>query len=98
VGVILPEEGRRIYKAMRWGPGKLLSCTILTTDASGPIQGLHNRMPVMLSKEAFEPWLSGQDPVVDPGIGEAVYLKPVSPKMNSPRHNARDCIEALAGI
>jgi putative SOS response-associated peptidase YedK len=34
----------------RWGKDKLLSCTILTTEAADGIRDLHNRMPVMLAK------------------------------------------------
>jgi putative SOS response-associated peptidase YedK len=80
----------------RWGADKLLSCTIITTEASDGIRDLHNRMPVMLGKEGFGPWLRGGEPVVDEGIDEAVSIVPVSPKMNSPRYNGPDCVEALA--
>jgi putative SOS response-associated peptidase YedK len=82
----------------RWGPDddKILSCTILTTDASDGIKGLHTRMPVMLAKEGFDSWLSGSDPVSDPGIDEAVSITPVSPKMNKPSYNEPDCVEPLA--
>ncbi|MGA7329636.1 MAG: hypothetical protein WBX25_35440 [Rhodomicrobium sp.] len=51
---------------------------------------------MMLSAEGFEPWLAGEDPSVDPGIDEAVQVAPVSPKVNSPRYNEPDCIEAQA--
>jgi len=49
----------------------------------------------MLAKDGFEPWLSGEDPAVDPGIDQAVQVIPMSPKMNSPRYNEPDCVEAL---
>jgi len=80
----------------RWGPDHLLTCTILTTDASDGIKGLHTRMPVMLAKDGFEPWLSGSDPVLDAGIDAAVTIVPVSPKMNKPSYNEPSCIEPLA--
>ena len=35
----------------------LLSCTILTTAAQGPIKHLHHRMPVRLPKEQWNNWL-----------------------------------------
>jgi putative SOS response-associated peptidase YedK len=79
----------------RWGPDSLLTCTIITTDATDGIRGLHTRMPVILPKESFEPWLSGHDPVVDPGIDAAVEIMPVSPKMNKPSYNEPDCVEPL---
>ena len=52
-------------------------------------------MPVMLAKEGFEPWLAGDSPVIDPGLDAAVAVRPVSPKMNSPKYNEPDCIEVL---
>jgi putative SOS response-associated peptidase YedK len=80
----------------RWGPDNLLTCSILTTDATDGIRGLHTRMPVILPKDRFEPWLSGSDPRVDLGIDTAVQITPVSLKMNKPSNNKPDCIEPLA--
>ena len=73
----------------------MLSFTILTREACDGIQDLHSRMPVMLAKEGFEPWLAGDSPVIDPGLDAAVAVRPVSPKMNSPKYNEPDCIEVL---
>jgi putative SOS response-associated peptidase YedK len=33
------------------------TCTIITTSASQDIDGIHDRMPVILEAAAFEPWL-----------------------------------------
>jgi putative SOS response-associated peptidase YedK len=79
----------------RWKDG-MLSFTILTTEAAGCIHDLHTRMPVMLPADGFEHWLSGQEPRCDPDIAAAVAVRPVSPKVNSPRYDAPDCIEPLA--
>jgi putative SOS response-associated peptidase YedK len=79
----------------RWGEDKLLTCTILTTDASEGIRGLHTRMPVMLAPDSFEPWLSGSDPGSDLSIDQAVSITPVSPKMNKPSYNEPDCAEPI---
>jgi putative SOS response-associated peptidase YedK len=79
----------------RRGSDNLLTCTIITTDATECIKGLHTRMPVILPKEGFEPWLKGADSAVDPSIDAAVKIVPVSPKMNKPSYNEPDCIETL---
>jgi len=43
----------------------LESCTIITTEASGPVARVHHRMPVMVASGAWDQWL---DPgLVDPG-------------------------------
>ena len=52
-------------------------------------------MPVMLPPDGFEPWLFGEDPIVYPSLDAEIKVTPVSPKMNSPRSNEPDCIEAL---
>jgi putative SOS response-associated peptidase YedK len=80
----------------RWGQDNLLTCSIITTDAADGIRGLHARMPVILPRDGFEPWLSGSDPKVDPGIDDAVQITAVSPKMNKPSYNEPGCIEPLA--
>jgi putative SOS response-associated peptidase YedK len=48
-----------------------------------------------MAPDSFENWLTGDAPLIDPGIDTAVQVMPVSPKMNSPRYNEPDCIEAL---
>ena len=78
----------------KWKDG-MLSFTILTCEAFDGIRDLHSRMPVILAKDGFEPWLAGENPVIDPGLDAAVTVRPVSPKMNSPKYNAPDCIQAL---
>jgi putative SOS response-associated peptidase YedK len=81
----------------RWGPDddKFLTFTILTADASDGIRDLHHRMPVMLAKGGFGPWLSSSALAVDPDIGTAVTITPVSTKVNSSKYNEADCIEPL---
>ncbi len=81
----------------RWGPDKLLSCTIITTEACAGIEDLHSRMPVMLGQDGIERWLAGGEPAVNPNIGKEVSVVPVSTKVNSPRYNEPDCVEALTG-
>ncbi len=78
----------------KWKDG-MLSFTILTCEACKGVHDLHTRMPVILAKEAFEPWLAGENPTVDPSLDAEVKVKAVSPKMNSPKYNEPDCIEAL---
>ncbi len=80
----------------KWKDG-MLSCAILTCDASEGVRDLHSRMPVMLGKTSFGNWLSGEAPIIDPDLDAEVSVRPVSPKMNSPKYNAPDCIEALVG-
>ena len=56
----------------------LLSCTIVTTAANAAVASLHDRMPVILTREAEARWL---DPSLD-GDSSALLalLQPVSPE------------------
>ena len=38
----------------------LKSCTIIVTNANELAAKIHDRMPVLLTPNEFEPWLSGQ--------------------------------------
>ena len=79
----------------RWGPDKLLTFTILTTEACEGIKDLHTRMPVILDPTGFDTWLGGGEPALCGDLDEAVKAVPVSPRMNKPSYNAPDCIEPL---
>ncbi|HWD65440.1 MAG TPA: SOS response-associated peptidase [Solirubrobacteraceae bacterium] len=76
----------------------LRSCTIITTQAHGPVASLHDRMPVILPREAEEEWLHGSSPgrlleLVSRSRAETAGLRPVSTAVNDARHDAPDCLE-----
>ena len=56
----------------RWKNGEtgetLLSCSMIITEPNASVAEVHDRMPVLLSQEQFEPWLNGEAGVE--------YLKP----------------------
>jgi len=90
----------------RWAPaaGEVVeSCTIVTTAPNELMAPIHDRMPVILPPAAQAVWL-------DPGCRESERLQellqpfdasamvafPVSPRVNNPRNDDRDCIAPLA--
>jgi putative SOS response-associated peptidase YedK len=86
----------------RWQRGELTieSCTIITTSANELLRPLHNRMPAIVDAEHFQRWL-------DPDIEDIKQLEdllsaypadrltayPVRSVVNSPFHDAADCVE-----
>ena len=66
----------------RWKDG-MPARTTLTCEACNGIRDLHTRMPVMLAPDGFEPWLAGEDPVVDLGLDAAVTITPVSSRLRN---------------
>ena len=81
---------------------EIRSCTIITTEANDVLKPIHDRMPVILAKDAEAIWL---DPTIQeperllsllkpyPSVEMEVY--PVSPKVNSPANDVPECIELL---
>lgn len=82
---------------------EVLSCTIITTKPNDFVAKIHNRMPVILPPEAYEPWLDPTEqkperlqPLLGPFPAEQMTAYPVSRLVNNPRHDSPDCIAPLA--
>lgn len=79
-------------------PDGLVTATVLTTAAVGPLAQVHDRMPLVLPPSAWEAWL---DPDTDatseavvalltppsPELVDTLELRPVSVSVNSVRNN-----------
>lgn len=71
----------------------LRTFTILTTTPNELMAPIHNRMPVILHPEHERLWLDGTAPstgwgdVLRPYPAEQMLAYPVSPRVNSPRHD-----------
>ncbi len=76
----------------------LVSCTILTTEASPAIKGIHHRMPVILKSELYEDWLNPGKPITDLDniLADSIHtdfkFRPVSKAVNSVKNNSVDLI------
>jgi putative SOS response-associated peptidase YedK len=78
------------------------SCTIITTQPNELVQSIHNRMPVILPREAYGPWLDPQQHSTEtlsaflrpyPAIEMAAH--PVSTLVNKPENDLPDCIRPI---
>lgn len=89
----------------RWHPKEgepVESCTILTTEPNDLVVDVHDRMPVILPPEAYEPWLDPdlQEPadlqsLLIPYDASEMIVHPVSPWVNATAHDDPDCIEPV---
>lgn len=76
----------------------LLSCTIITTDAAGPLADIHDRMPLTISEADWDRWLDPDSPV-DEGLLrghgdlDRIQIREVSRLVNSVRNNGPELIE-----
>ncbi|AWT52865.1 hypothetical protein D806_018820 [Mycolicibacterium smegmatis MKD8] len=76
----------------------LASCTIITTDAAGPLAEIHDRMPLSISRDDWDRWLDPDAPV-DEGLLrghgdlDRIGVREVSRLVNSIRNNGPELIE-----
>lgn len=85
-----------------WKPDKaadpLLSCTIITTDAVGPLAEIHDRMPLMMDERDWDRWLDPDSPL-DPELLTVradlshLQIREVSTLVNNVRNNGPELIE-----
>lgn len=79
------------------------SCTIITTEANELVAGIHDRMPVIVSPEAYDLWLSPETQEVEllqsllrPYSASEMVAFPVSTCVNNPKVNEAICIQPQA--
>jgi len=102
------EGGRPFAFAGLWeswskgGEGEVRTCTILTTGANALVGEIHDRMPVILARDAYDVWLdpaSERDELTGllaPYPVDEMEAYPVSRFVNSPSNNDPRCIEPAA--
>ena len=80
------------------GDRKLRTCTILTTAASSAISPLHDRMPVILARDAESAWLEPSQPPdrlheLLAGLSPSdTAVRPVGPAVNDARYDGPECL------
>jgi putative SOS response-associated peptidase YedK len=81
-----------LYERWRGDDDRVLdTCTIVTTEANALVQPIHDRMPLIVAPEHYARWLDPANAdVVDliaPYPATAMAFYPVSPRVNSVRHD-----------
>jgi putative SOS response-associated peptidase YedK len=84
--------------ARRPDAGALPRFTILTRDADAATRPIHDRMPVILPPEAFEPWLAGTEAAAVALLHTpwevGLVASPVGRRVNDPENDDPGCIAA----
>jgi putative SOS response-associated peptidase YedK len=80
------------------------SCAIVTTDALGPLADIHHRMPAVLPAAQLELWLDPRrqdvaelSGILGPRDPAAFSARPVGRRVNDPRNQGAELIEATTG-
>ncbi len=84
-----------------WGHGedKLVSCTILTTEANIEAAKVHHRMPVIIRPQDYDSWLGelAERQKLLTALPEVdLNLYPVSKIVNSPKNDVAECIQPIS--
>lgn len=81
----------------------LFTCTLITTSANDFVRPVHDRMPVILPPEAYDPWLdpSLHDPqavlpLLRAAPEDALRVYDVSTLVNAPANDVPTCIEPIS--
>ena len=79
------------------------SLTIITTEPNELVQPIHNRMPVILSREDEEQWLDASRTTfvkaksqLKPYPDELMDAHDVSPIVNSAKYDGPECIQPVS--
>ena len=84
-----------LWESWKGPEGPVESFTIITTDANEFMRPYHDRMPVILTPDAFDFWLSqGGKEVLRPCANDLLEVRRVSKRVNSPREDDAGLIEA----
>ena len=90
-------------KWSRNGGETIESCTIVTTEPNELMAGIHDRMPVILPPDAYDPWLDpefeGKEKLLSmlrPYPADEMTAFPIGTLVNSPKNDVAACIEAAA--
>jgi len=81
---------------------ELESCSIIVTGANDLMRPIHDRMPVILDPADWDAWLAPDagdlgvlQGLLRPFPAEALTARPVSTRVNSPRNDVLECLEAV---
>jgi putative SOS response-associated peptidase YedK len=89
-----------LWERWRKGEQAIESCSIIVTEPNAVLEPIHDRMPVILSPNAYGLWL---DPDVEDGTRLQSLLRPypademeaypISTLVNNPRNDVEQCVE-----
>jgi putative SOS response-associated peptidase YedK len=80
----------------------IYSCALLTTDANDVLAPIHDRMPVIIPRENYDPWLDPGNhdpkrlrPLLVPFPADEMEAYPVTKLVNDPENDLPACIRPI---
>ncbi len=91
-----------LWEEWRGRDGDLTTCTIVTTRPNAVVAAIHDRIPLVVPPAAWERWLApepldaaDQEALLGPAPDDLLVADPVSARVNSPRNDGPDLVEAV---
>jgi putative SOS response-associated peptidase YedK len=91
------------WRPDKTGDERVVSCAVITTDANEAIGRIHDRMPVVLRPDDWNPWLDPTNTDVEdlvsllvPAPSELFELTPVGTRVNDVRNDGPELLEPAA--
>jgi len=91
-----------LWERWRKDDQEIESCTIIVTEANELMEPFHDRMPVILSPDAYDLWLDPEfegkeklQELLRPFPSEEMEAYPVSTLVNSPKNDVEECIRRV---
>jgi putative SOS response-associated peptidase YedK len=85
------------------GSETIYTCTILTTAAGPDLEGIHDRMPVVLEADALDPWLDPAnhdrdelEAMVQASPSETLEHHPVDTRVGNVRNDGPELVEPIS--
>jgi putative SOS response-associated peptidase YedK len=86
-------DGAPLFMAGLVDEGTPTTFTVLTAPARPPVAAIHDRMPVLLSREGARRWLLGEPSRVVAPDAVPLVARPVSPRVNGTAHDDPACLD-----
>lgn len=74
---------------------ELETCAVITTEANPAMRQIHDRMPLILSREQYANWLGGDESLLASVPATEINAYPVSTAVNRAANDSRELIEPL---
>ncbi|HEX6500892.1 MAG TPA: SOS response-associated peptidase [Micromonosporaceae bacterium] len=89
-----------------WGDGddRLLTTSVVTMPALGPLAEVHDRMPLVLPPQRWRVWLDGSVPPEDllapppPEFLDGIEIRPVGPAVGDVRNDGPDLVRPIPAV
>jgi len=69
--------------------------SLITTEPNATLQGIHDRMPVIIARNDYTAWLAGDDSLLRPAPDDALKTHPVSMAVNTAANDSPRLIEPV---